>query len=232
MKRKVTVVLLALAAALLLGLSVFFVACDVGTESGGQNTEQGGTDEEQGDGNEGETGGETGEEGGDEGEMGEEEQTPSHTHTMTYIAAEEATCTEEGNVAYWYCSGCGKNFSDEAGENELTLVTAPAKNHSFGEWVDNEDGETHTRTCSACTATETEDHAFGVWVDNENGTHTRTCSVCFATETEDHAFGAWVDNENGTHTRTCSVCSATETEDHTFGAWENNGDGTHTHTCA
>ena len=65
MKRKVTVVLLALVAALLLGLSVFFVACDVGTENGGQNTEQGGTDEEQGDGNEGETGGETGEEGGD-----------------------------------------------------------------------------------------------------------------------------------------------------------------------
>ena len=64
MKRKVTVVLLALAAALLLGLSVFFVACDVGTESGGQNTEQGGTDEEQGDGNEGETGGETGEDDG------------------------------------------------------------------------------------------------------------------------------------------------------------------------
>ena len=160
MKRKVTVVLLALVAALLLGLSVFFVACDVGTESGGQNTEQGGTDEEQGDGNEGETGGETGEEGGDEGEMGEEEQTPSHTHTMTYIAAEEATCTEEGNVAYWYCSGCGKNFSDEAGENELTSVTVPAKNHSFGEWVDNEDGETHTRTCSACTATETEDHVY------------------------------------------------------------------------
>ena len=92
MKRKFTVVLLALAAALLLGLSVFFVACDSGTESGGQNTEQGNTDEEQdgteqdgteqggtGEGggeNEGETGGETGEEGGGEGETGNEKPTP------------------------------------------------------------------------------------------------------------------------------------------------------------
>ena len=41
MKRKVTVVLLALAAALLLGLSVFFVACDVGTESGGNEEDDG-----------------------------------------------------------------------------------------------------------------------------------------------------------------------------------------------
>ena len=87
MKRKFTVVLLALAAALLLGLSVFFVACEGGTESGGQNTEQGGGNEgetgeeggtEQGSGNEGETGGETGdggetgEEGDGEGETGEE----------------------------------------------------------------------------------------------------------------------------------------------------------------
>lgn len=55
MKRKLAVVLpaLAMVMVLLLGLSVFFVACDSGTESGGQNTEQGGEE-----GGEGETGGE------------------------------------------------------------------------------------------------------------------------------------------------------------------------------
>ena len=48
MKRKVTVVLLALVAALLLGLSVFFVACGGRLWSGGQvDTEQGGADGEQ-----------------------------------------------------------------------------------------------------------------------------------------------------------------------------------------
>ena len=71
--------------ALLLGLSVFFVACDSGTESGGQNTEQSGGEQEgteqggeeqegteQGGGNEGETGGESGDEDETGGETGEE----------------------------------------------------------------------------------------------------------------------------------------------------------------
>ena len=54
MKRKFAAVMLSALAALLLGLSVFFVACEGGTESGGQDTEQGGEtgDEEQGDGEE------------------------------------------------------------------------------------------------------------------------------------------------------------------------------------
>ena len=59
MKRKLAVVLPALVMALLLGLSVFFVACDSSSESGGQNTEQSGGEQEgteQGGGNEGETG--------------------------------------------------------------------------------------------------------------------------------------------------------------------------------
>ena len=43
MKRKFAAVMLSALAALLLGLSVFFVACEGGTESGGQDTEQGGT---------------------------------------------------------------------------------------------------------------------------------------------------------------------------------------------
>ena len=75
MKRRLAAVLPALVMALLLGLSVFFVACDSGTESGGQNTEQSGEEQEgteQGGGNEGETGGESGEEDETGGETGEE----------------------------------------------------------------------------------------------------------------------------------------------------------------
>ena len=47
---------------------------------------------------------------------------PSHTHTAQYVAAKDATCTEDGNTAYWYCTGCGKYFSDEA----LTVEIDPA----------------------------------------------------------------------------------------------------------
>lgn len=44
-----------------------------------------------------------------------------HTHEMAYHAAESPTCTEEGNVEYWYCDGCGKYFADEEGSIEATI---------------------------------------------------------------------------------------------------------------
>ena len=81
--------------------------------------------------------------------------TPAHTHKMAYHAAKAPTCTEDGSVEYWSCSDCGKNFSDEVGEKEITTVTVPAKGHSFGEWQTvreatcMEEGE-QTRSCSAC----------------------------------------------------------------------------------
>ena len=41
-------------------------------------------------------------------------------HKLTKTNAKVATCTEPGNSAYWSCSNCGKFFSDEAGNNEIT----------------------------------------------------------------------------------------------------------------
>ena len=35
-----------------------------------------------------------------------------HTHVPVKTPAKEATCTEDGNVEYWYCGGCKKYFSD------------------------------------------------------------------------------------------------------------------------
>ena len=29
-------------------------------------------------------------------------------HDMTFVPAKEATCTEDGNVAYYECANCGK----------------------------------------------------------------------------------------------------------------------------
>ena len=105
--------------------------------------------------------------------------------------------------------------------------------HSKGNWDKwTSDDETHSHTCKDCGATETAEHSFGGWTDDDNGdTHTRTC-VCGAAENEKHTFGVWTDDENGdTHTRTCA-CGAAETEKHSFGVWtdDENGD-THTRTC-
>ena len=40
-------------------------------------------------------------------------------HTLIKTEAKDATCTEDGNTAYWTCSVCNKYFSDENGINEI-----------------------------------------------------------------------------------------------------------------
>ena len=45
----------------------------------------------------------------------------SKSHMMELIPAKEATCIEEGNNSYYYCSECNKYFKDEAGTIETTI---------------------------------------------------------------------------------------------------------------
>lgn len=47
--------------------------------------------------------------------------TPKCQHSMTAIPAVEATCTEDGNIAYWHCSQCEKYFSDAEGKVAIAL---------------------------------------------------------------------------------------------------------------
>lgn len=62
-----------------------------------------------------------------------------HVHSLTKKAAKAATCTEDGNLAYWYCSTCNKYFMDNNGvantEQEipaymLSTLTISSKGHS------------------------------------------------------------------------------------------------------
>lgn len=43
-------------------------------------------------------------------------------HNLTSVPAKEATCTEEGNIAYWYCAACGKYFSNAEATTEITYA--------------------------------------------------------------------------------------------------------------
>ncbi len=45
---------------------------------------------------------------------------PAHG-TIIAVDAKDATCTEDGNIAYWYCESCGQTWLDEA----RTLNTNP-----------------------------------------------------------------------------------------------------------
>ena len=98
---------------------------------------------------------------------------PTHTHSMNYHAA-TVTCTTAGNIEYWYCSGCKKSFSDEAGTNEVTHFYVAALGHDYDsndqcrrcgrlmnfkqdlEYTLNDDGESYC-VSEIGTATDTDD---------------------------------------------------------------------------
>lgn len=42
-------------------------------------------------------------------------------HEMTATPFKAATCTKEGNIAYWHCSKCGKYFNSALGITEVSL---------------------------------------------------------------------------------------------------------------
>lgn len=91
--------------------------------------------------------------------------TEGHQHALTAVAAKDATCTEPGNIAYWYCADCGKYYSDEAASTEISQASTviSALDHNMGEWTITKDatcteaGE-KTRTCQreGCGHTETQ----------------------------------------------------------------------------
>lgn len=84
--------------------------------------------------------------------------TPKCQHPeMAATSAKNVTCTEDGNIAYWYCSDCDKYFSDADGYSIITLedtviastghtvVVDPAK-----EPTKTETGLTEGSHCSVC----------------------------------------------------------------------------------
>ena len=48
----------------------------------------------------------------------------SHKHTMEYHEQINPTCVKNGTKAYYYCTECQKDFTDEFGENEITDLDA------------------------------------------------------------------------------------------------------------
>ncbi len=79
-----------------------------------------------------------------------------HTHTLVRTPAKEATCTENGNFEYWYCSACEKYFSDAECSHTVnvadmvipamhTLTYTAAKGKTC-----TQDGNIEYWYCSAC----------------------------------------------------------------------------------
>lgn len=84
--------------------------------------------------------------------------TPKCQHTaMISASTKNATCTENGNVAYWYCGDCDSYFDDADGKNKMSAedVVIVATGHT--EVVDRAIAPTYSTTgltegshCSVC----------------------------------------------------------------------------------
>ena len=91
----------------------------------------------------------------------------SKSHLMELIPAKEATCIEEGNNSYYYCSECDKYFKDEAGTIETTIsdeIIPVKKDHEYVNGY-----------CKYCNKAQYEagwkKNSTGWWYDNGDGTY-------------------------------------------------------------
>ena len=81
----------------------------------------------------------------------------NHVHELVETEALAATCTEAGNIEYWTCSKCGRFYSDENAENEISEAETKIKALGHKEVVleakvatCTEKGLTEGKKCSVC----------------------------------------------------------------------------------
>lgn len=132
-----------------------------------------------------------------------------HTHELKAVAAKAATCTENGNSAYWTCSGCGKFYSDAQGKKEIAKDS----------WVIKATGHKLTETkAKAPTCTEIGNTAY--WSCSKCGKYyadsaakTEIKKDAWIIEANGHKWGEWVSTDKG-DLRKCQVCGFEQVCDH------------------
>ena len=109
-----------------------------------------------------------------------------------YHEAVAATCTQNGNSAYYTCNSCGRYFSDAACTNQIALADTviDAFGHTEGKYSSDE--TYHWHLCATC----------GVSLD-DNETHDWDDGVVTVQPTE---------TQTGLRVYTCTICSATKNE--------------------
>lgn len=54
------------------------------------------------------------------------------THDLIHSAAKDATCTEDGQIEFWYCELCGRLYKDAVGDTQISRQDAviPSREHT------------------------------------------------------------------------------------------------------
>ena len=107
-----------------------------------------------------------------------------HIHNLILVPAKDATCTEDGNKAYYICDGCDKWFEDAQGKSEVTDKTSviiPAAGHTLSDWK--ADDNSHWHECECGYKADAAQHSFKWVADKEadatqKGSKHEECTVC------------------------------------------------------
>ena len=104
-----------------------------------------------------------------------------HVHALTPVVAKGATCTENGNTAYYTCN-CGQWFSDSEGNNLIadhSSVIIPATNHNYEGVAWSSDANEHYKVCKNNNCNEKGEVATHTPnIANPTEEEAKVCTVC------------------------------------------------------
>lgn len=126
---------------------------------------------------------------------------PKHEHRLFSREEFPATCTEEGNIAYWRCQDCDKYFSDKECKHEIAKedTVIPRIPHDFTKedasfrYLKSKADCTHKavyyKSCSVCGECasdgkdtfeygEFSEHIYGTIWEKDGAQHWHACTVC------------------------------------------------------
>lgn len=85
---------------------------------------------------------------------------PPVGHKLKNIPAKDPTCVAKGTVEHWHCERCTRNFGDEQGTSELTMIetNAPLAAHRY-------DADGACEVCNRKAAAGVQANAGMVWYD-------------------------------------------------------------------
>ena len=168
----------------------------------------------------------------------------AHIHRLTLVGAVDATCTTDGNAAYYTCSGCENWFEDASGSVAIadkTSVAIAALGHDLTDATCTEAPHCKREGCSY-TEGSALGHSFTNYVSNndatctKDGTKTAKCDRCDVVNTVTDTGSAKGHNyidATCTAAKTCKVCGVTEGNPlgHSYAAAWSMGEEGHWHEC-
>ena len=165
-------------------------------------------------------------------------------HTMVHHEAVPFTCTTDGQIEYWHCSACGKDFSDASGNTEVDLTTTLTPAHHLLVYHEAKaetcvlDGNIEYWQCSVCEKCFSDSGAV------DEITQASTVIAAHHTPVTDYAADPDCTHTGLTEGSHCSVCDAVLVPQnivaslgHDWGAWDviqeptYTEEGTRRHTC-